>query len=76
MQTEPSLPVFWGHGEADTDIPFQYAQNSMDFLKNRLCLPSHLLTIIKYRDLDHETSTEELRDFARWVRTVQSGSHH
>lgn len=36
---EPSLPVFWGHGTEDREIPLAIGQESVLFLQEDLGFP-------------------------------------
>lgn len=38
-QFEPNLPVFWGHGTADEEIPLVMAEECVRFLKLGLNFP-------------------------------------
>ncbi|TFY66207.1 hypothetical protein EVG20_g4884 [Dentipellis fragilis] len=53
IHSEPSLPVFWGYGRADTEIPPYHSEESMGFLRDVMRLPMHLLTYRRYDNLAH-----------------------
>ncbi|KAL5534483.1 hypothetical protein ACEPAG_945 [Sanghuangporus baumii] len=74
MYIDPNLPIFWAHGRADTEIPIQYARNSIEFLEQRLCMNEENLRFIEYADLQHEVSEDELRDLAQWALDVLDSS--
>lgn len=74
MYIDPHLPIFWAHGKDDTEIPMQYARNSVEFLEQRLCMNEENLRFIEYVDLQHEISKDVLRDLAQWVSDVLNSS--
>ncbi|KLO20046.1 alpha/beta-hydrolase [Schizopora paradoxa] len=67
LENSSNLPIFWGLGYSDTEIPFRYALNSVEFLEEQVRIPHSSMTIKEYRDLGHETSDEELIDLADWL---------
>ena len=67
LENASNLPVFWGLGYSDTEIPFRYALNSVEFLEEQVRIPHGSLTIKEYQELGHETSDEELLDLADWL---------
>lgn len=67
MQNEPSVPIFWAHGNADTEIPLQYALNNVEFLQRRLGITGNKLTFIQYNGLGHTTSKQELDALVQWI---------
>ncbi|TFY82354.1 hypothetical protein EWM64_g1655 [Hericium alpestre] len=70
IQTDPSLPVFWGYGINDTDIPPYYSEEAMGFLRDVLRFPAHLLCFKGYQGLGHSVSTEEMNDLTNWLLRV------
>ncbi|KAH8120460.1 alpha/beta-hydrolase [Phellopilus nigrolimitatus] len=67
VQNDPSIPIFWAHGDADTEIPLRYGRNSIEFLRQRLGMTRETLHYIEYADLGHETSEDVLKDLASWI---------
>jgi len=67
LENAPDLPIFWGLGYTDTDIPFRYALNSVEYLEEQVRMPLGSLTVRGYQDLGHETCDEELDDLALWI---------
>lgn len=64
---EPHLPVFWGHGEADPEIPIAYAEDAISFLYYRLRVPRSILQFRSYEDLQHTINDDELDDLTTWL---------
>jgi lysophospholipase-2 len=62
------FPVFWGHGRADEEIPFEYAEEAISFLQ-RIGTRAPLLLKV-YDDLDHSTNVNEVQDLATWLAEV------
>jgi len=58
-------PVFWGHGEMDPAIPFDFAKQGW----RRLEEAGADLTARRYR-MGHGLSSEELEDFSDWLRGI------
>ena len=67
VQNVPSVPIFWAHGDVDTEIPFPFALNSLEFLQRRLGMTGSKLTFLQYPGLGHTTSKAELDDLVRWI---------
>jgi len=67
LENAPEIPVFWGLGYTDTEIPFRYALNSVEFLEEQVRMPHGSLAVREYPDLGHETCDEELDDLAVWI---------
>ncbi|TDL28913.1 Phospholipase/carboxylesterase [Rickenella mellea] len=70
IHTEPRLPIFWGHGDADSEIPLPYAKESIRFLEDTLNITGDLLTFKEYAGLDHQINKEELQDFTEWLWSI------
>ncbi|KAI0638970.1 lysophospholipase I [Trametes polyzona] len=69
-QLEPSLPVFWAHGRADTEVPISYAEEGMDFLGESLHIPEDKLVLKKYDGLEHTVNDQEMDDLAVWLSQI------
>lgn len=67
IHTEPRLPIFWGHGEADQEIPIEIAEQAVDFLIHDLSIPYQLICFRQYAGLEHQVSDEEMNDISRWL---------
>ncbi len=65
-----STPIFWGHGTADSAIPFAIAEKGWQELR---AVNANLKTHI-YRGMTHTISEEEVRDAAAWVDGVLAPS--
>ena len=72
IQNDPNIPIFWAHGRSDTEIPLQYARNSIEFLEQRLCMNDETLCYLDYDNLGHEVSEEVFRDFSQWLSDILS----
>ncbi|EIN11066.1 Phospholipase/carboxylesterase [Punctularia strigosozonata HHB-11173 SS5] len=65
--------IFWGHGEADPLVKYEYATASRDFLKNQLKMEVTSgpelkgLSFNTYPGLEHSTAPQELRDMVAWL---------
>ncbi|KAA1468398.1 alpha/beta-hydrolase [Dentipellis sp. KUC8613] len=70
IHSEPSLPVFWGYGRDDTEIPPYHSEESMGFLRDVVRLPMHLLTYRRYENLAHTVNGPELSDLATWLLRI------
>ncbi|KAI0271654.1 phospholipase carboxylesterase, partial [Gloeopeniophorella convolvens] len=70
VHTEPHLPVFWGHGRSDAEIPLHYAEEAMAFLRDVLRLPTALLTLRRYDGLAHTVNGAEMYDVVLWLQAV------
>ncbi len=68
-----TLPIFFGHGEDDPVVQFEYGQKSYEFLKSGLKFKDSTAEELKglswnqYPDLEHSSSPEELKDLERWL---------
>lgn len=71
-----SLPIFFGHGDEDPVVKFEYGKNSYGFLKNALKFKDATAEDVKglswneYPDLEHSTAPEELKDLDAWLERV------
>jgi len=70
IHTDPTLPVFWGHGKADTEIPTYYSEEAVCFLRDVLRLPAQCLTIKRYDGLEHAINVAEMNDLLIWIFRV------
>ncbi|KAI0047659.1 phospholipase carboxylesterase [Auriscalpium vulgare] len=68
VHTEPTLPVFLGHGRQDTEIPPYYAEESIAFLRDVLRLRN--LEVRRYERLGHAVFGGEMYDFVNWLLRV------
>lgn len=76
------LPIFWAHGEADPLVRFEYAINSINFMKSKLgvkevdtsTLPTDGkpvgLSFHSYRRMEHTIWDRELEDLRDWLAVV------
>ncbi|GJE87880.1 phospholipase/carboxylesterase [Phanerochaete sordida] len=69
-QIEPSLPVFWGHGTEDPEVPLAIGQESTLFLQEDLGLPEATITFRSYEDLGHDVCQQEMQDLAAWLDAI------
>ncbi|EKM60715.1 uncharacterized protein PHACADRAFT_246795 [Phanerochaete carnosa HHB-10118-sp] len=69
-QIEPCLPVFWGHGAEDREIPLAIGQESVLFLQDELGFPGSRITFKSYEDLEHAVCPQEMQDLTDWLKTV------
>ncbi|KAF9493964.1 Phospholipase/carboxylesterase [Pleurotus eryngii] len=76
-----SLPIFWGHGDADPLVKFEWGTVSRDFLSTELgfALASSKadtkgLSFNGYRGLVHSSSPEEINDLKAWLKKVMPGN--
>ncbi|KAF4572502.1 hypothetical protein EYR36_007009 [Pleurotus pulmonarius] len=76
-----SLPIFWGHGEADPLVKFEWGTLSRDFLATEvgIALASSKadakgLNFNGYRGLVHSASPEEINDVKAWLKKVIPGN--
>ncbi|EPQ58937.1 Phospholipase/carboxylesterase [Gloeophyllum trabeum ATCC 11539] len=75
-----SVPIFWGHGTSDPVVKYQFATDSLDFMKSQL----EIITIDRklasptsggvvfnpYPGMGHSTSQQELDDLREWLKLV------
>lgn len=64
------MPIFWAHGNADTEIPLRYARNSIEFLEQRLCMTEDVLSYVEYAGLSHEITDVVLNDLSVWLSGI------
>lgn len=67
---EPCLPVFWGHGAEDTEIPEDMGEECIRFLKEGLNFSDDKITLKAYDGLGHAVSDQEVEDLAIWLRST------
>lgn len=72
-----SVPIFWGHGEADPLVAFEWGSASKDFLIAEVGIPPATskedptgLNFNGYPRLVHSASTEELNDVKAWLKKI------
>ncbi|KAI0666246.1 Phospholipase/carboxylesterase [Trametes maxima] len=70
LQLEPSLPVFWAHGTADTDVPHSYGEEATTFLRDGLHIREDSIDFKTYEGLDHSVNDAELGDLATWLSRI------
>ncbi|KAI0367515.1 Phospholipase/carboxylesterase [Pilatotrama ljubarskyi] len=70
LQIEPVLPVFWGHGTADTEVPLLYAEECVSFLRESLNIPEDRVVFKKYEGLEHTVNDAELGDLTVWLSEI------
>ncbi|OBZ79816.1 Acyl-protein thioesterase 1 [Grifola frondosa] len=70
IQMEPNLPVFWGHGNSDHEVPLHVAEECVSFLRDTLDLPDERLVFKTYEGLEHTVSEAEMDDLADWLLRV------
>lgn len=70
------LPIFWGHGKNDPLVRFEWAKNSVNFLKNDLGISEATkdqptgLQFFAYPGLVHSANDEEVEDLQAWLEKV------
>jgi predicted esterase len=69
VYTQPSLPLFWGHGAADEEVPIEFAQEAIGFLYRTLVVP-HNLEFRVYDDMGHSINDDEIEDLLLWLVEV------
>jgi len=65
MHTDTNVPIFWGHGLTDHEIPICYAEESVSFLRDVLRLSP--LTLQRYNGLQHSVNAQELEELVNWI---------
>jgi len=70
VHTEPYLPIFWGHGKSDGEIPTYYSEEAKAFLRDVLRLPTTYLISKRYEELGHTVNNIEMRDVVIWLQSV------
>jgi len=76
-----SVPIFWGHGEADPLVRFVWGTRSKEFLtSSRIGIPEAKppfeekgLSFNSYPGLQHSASDKELDDATRWLKKIVPG---
>jgi phospholipase/carboxylesterase len=61
-----NTPIFWGHGTADSAVPYAAAEAGWKELK----AAGAVLEARTYRGMSHTISEEELRDAATWLERL------
>lgn len=67
---EPSLPVFWTHGTADTEVPLSYGEEACSFLSRSLHIPDENIVFKTYEGLEHTVDEAVMSDLAEWLTDV------
>ncbi|KAH7914462.1 alpha/beta-hydrolase, partial [Hygrophoropsis aurantiaca] len=70
LYTEQNIPVFWGHGDADSEIPLEFGREAIQFLQRKLRMPSRNVCFNVYDGLDHGINDDELQDLLIWLRSI------
>ncbi|TFY76648.1 hypothetical protein EWM64_g7365 [Hericium alpestre] len=75
-----STPVFWGHGTHDPLVKYEFAVDSVEYLKTRIGLPATTLAAPDRNGLrgiafnsyscGHSTTEKELDDLKSWLKKV------
>ncbi|KAH7929376.1 phospholipase carboxylesterase [Leucogyrophana mollusca] len=68
IYTEQNIPVFWGHGDADDEIPLEYGEDAVLFLRNNLHISNSRLCFRIYQGLNHGINDDELNELLLWLR--------
>ena len=70
------LPIFWGHGRSDPLVKFEWAERSIEFIKNGLGIPEATkenpigVEFHAYPGLVHSANDQELDDLQQWLEKV------
>ena len=70
------VPIFWGHGQQDVKVKYDWVEPSVTFLKNDLNIREASrddvcgLELHSYKGLEHGTRDDELQDLQAWLRKV------
>ncbi|EPQ58936.1 Phospholipase/carboxylesterase [Gloeophyllum trabeum ATCC 11539] len=75
-----SVPIFWGHGTSDPLIKYQFALDSLEFMKSNLEINtierksaspnSGGVVFNSYPGIGHSTSQQELDDLREWLKQM------
>lgn len=72
-----SLPLFWGHGEADPLVKFAMGEASVQYLTSQAGVtkttkdgPLKGLSFNSYPGVGHSTNMQELDDLRMWIKRV------
>ncbi|KAF9198030.1 hypothetical protein BGZ49_001287 [Haplosporangium sp. Z 27] len=57
-------PIFWGHGDADQVVRYEYGQRSVELLKQS----KYNVDFRTYRNLGHGSSPQEIRDLLAFLK--------
>ncbi|KAF7318841.1 Delta-sterol C-methyltransferase [Mycena chlorophos] len=83
-----TIPIFWGHGDADRLVTLQLGRACADFLVKEIGIPPEPnwpssgsgsggtpsgLDFQTYQDLGHTISDEELLDVGQWLKRIVPG---
>ncbi|KAF8640542.1 hypothetical protein AX17_000204 [Amanita inopinata Kibby_2008] len=67
-----NLPIMWCHGDADPEIPMEYAEEAMRFLTETSKVGSEMLDYKQYGGLDHSIDEREVADVEellhKWIK--------
>lgn len=70
------IPIFWGHGQSDPLVKYQFAVRSKAFLESELGIGEAKgeskagLEFHSYPGLVHSANDEELDDMQKWLEKV------
>ncbi|EMD41527.1 hypothetical protein CERSUDRAFT_110078 [Gelatoporia subvermispora B] len=70
IHLEPNLPVFWGHGVQDAEVPLSMGQECIAFLRNALHIPDEKVKFKPYESLGHAVNEQELEDLVSWLSSI------
>ncbi|KAJ7748484.1 Phospholipase/carboxylesterase [Mycena maculata] len=72
-----SVPIFWGHGSADTMISYSMGRFSADLLTSEIGVPTAPnteeakgLTFKTYNGMGHSVGPQEIKDLGVWLKKV------
>ncbi|OCH92692.1 Phospholipase/carboxylesterase [Obba rivulosa] len=70
VHLEPNLPIFWGHGTQDPEVPLSMGQECITFLRNTLHIPDEKVKFKPYESMGHAVNEQELDDLVDWLSSV------
>jgi len=68
------LPFFFGHGDVDPIVPYEFGQLSVKFLTESLGLASKNIQFTTYPGMGHSVIDKEIADVAEWLKKVVPAS--
>ncbi|KIL70379.1 hypothetical protein M378DRAFT_620346 [Amanita muscaria Koide BX008] len=63
-----SIPLFWGHGTADTIVKYDHCKKCVEYLTKTCGI--HGIKCEAYRDMTHVAGPQELEDLKSWLKAV------
>ncbi|KAF9356714.1 hypothetical protein BGX26_004870 [Mortierella sp. AD094] len=57
-------PIFWGHGDADQVVQYQFGERSVELLKQN----KYNVKFNTYRNMGHSSSPQEIRDLLEFLK--------